>query len=159
MRRPILAVALSLTVASPASALSCLQPDIARSTLDAVRSQDSYRIVLGRMSYRAVTPPAEGTPGEAGRALSIPARFTGRALTAEGFTDDTQDDIILNITCVMQSCGSVEPNTRVLAFLRREGDKAVLDLDPCSQWLFPDPTEEQLETVRACVTGGDCPAD
>ena len=91
--------------------------------------------------------------------MSIPAQFEGKGLTSTGFDDAIEDDVILNITCMTGSCGSVEPGVETLVFLRQEDEKAVLDLDPCPNWVFPRPTDAQLDTVRECVTGEGCPAD
>ena len=58
----------------------------------------------------------------------------------------------------MGSCGTVEPRVEMLMFLRVDADSTVLELGPCPQWAFPEPTEAQKQTVLSCVTG-DCPSD
>ncbi|MBJ3761637.1 hypothetical protein ILP92_02585 [Maribius pontilimi] len=156
MTRVAVAIAACAALAAPpASALSCLKPDLARSYLAAEQSEDVYSVILGALEFDASAPPFNGT-----RALetSIPARINGRVLGQDGFANYISRNIVLQVSCVADAwCGSaMAPGSRVMAFLRHAGDGLVLDLDPCPQWLFADPSAEQVARVADCFTGGPC---
>ncbi|QFU10193.1 hypothetical protein PARPLA_00242 [Rhodobacteraceae bacterium THAF1] len=158
MIRSVLAAAAISLAAQPALALSCIVPDVARSTQAAMDSSETYRIVVGKFEFDTLSPPFDGTTLGDGEAASIPAQFNGYALTSDGFTDPTRDKVILNVTCMMQSCGGIGSGVETLAFLRSDGADPILELGPCPQWAFPTPTDAQKQTVLDCVTG-DCPTD
>ena len=146
---------LSLVVASgPAWALSCLRPSVASSTAQAMSAEDTFRIVVGRFDFDPVEPPTDGPPEETLRR----AEFDGRALTGDGFTAATTGEVMLRFGCAGPWCGSLEPGVETLAYLVQEEGAWVLDVEACPRWAFTDPTEAQLETVRACVSG-DCPEE
>ncbi|SPJ23091.1 hypothetical protein [Palleronia abyssalis] len=150
------ALLLSLVCAQPAFALSCLAPSVAQSTREAVQSDERYRIVLGTFTYDEVSLPADGTQG---RQTSIPAVFEGDALTLEGFDDPTKDQVVLQVECITNVCGSITPGVPTLAFLRQDGDDVVLDVNACPQWVFTDPSSQQIATVVECITGEGCPVE
>ena len=149
--------ALTAIMAHPVAALSCLVPDVARSTQEAIDADARYRIVSGTFTFDARIPPFDGTPLPDGQTVRVPARFGGAVLTDQGFTQRLTSDVTLNVDCMMQSCGSLAQGTETLAFLRMDGDALTLDLGPCPQWVFPAPTAAQKQTVVDCVAG-DCPA-
>lgn len=147
MIRPGLA-ALGCLLAGPAPALSCLAPDLARSTAQAVAAEETFRVVIGRFD---VDLPPNGTAGR------FPARFAGRGVTSDGLGPPVSGEVTIEIGCAGPWCGEKPPETEALAFLRREADAWVLYLGACPQWLFEAPTKAQVETVRSCVAG-NCPA-
>ncbi|WP_375261727.1 hypothetical protein [Palleronia sp.] len=147
---------LSLVAAQPALALSCLAPSVARSTVEAVSAEETFRIAVGSFFYDEVELPADGTSIEPTE-TSIPAVFDGHALTREGFTTEVSSEVVLQVECIGPSCGSVPADTEALAFFREVGGELVLDVNACPGWVFPEPTEAQLETVRNCVVDQDCP--
>lgn len=138
----------------PASALSCLRPTVAASTAQAVASDDTFRIVLGRFDFAPLEPPVAGPPEETERR----ADFEGSGLTADGFTAETTGEVMLRFGCTGAWCGSLEPGALTLAYLVQEDGGWALDIGACPMWAFADPTDAQLETVRTCVAG-DCPAE
>ena len=147
---------LSLVAAQPALALSCLAPSVARSAAEAVSADDTFHIAVGIFDYDEVELPI----GDASIELdetSIPAVFEGRALTQGGFTAEISGEVILHVECIGPSCGSVPVDTETLAFFRESAGEMVLDADACPNWLYPEPTEAQLETVQSCVLDRDCP--
>ena len=157
MRTVLATLALGL-IAQPVLALSCMAPDVARSTQAAMDSPDRYRIVSGILEFDPVTPPFDGTSLGDDETASFPARVSGYALTASGFDDTTQDRILVTTSCLMGSCGTVEPRVDMLMFLRVGENGPVLELGPCPQWAFAEPTDAQKQTVLSCIMG-DCPTD
>lgn len=146
---------LSLVAAQPAFALSCLAPSVARSAAEAVSAEEIFHIAVGTFAYDEVELPAGDASIEPAE-TSIPAVFEGRALTQAGFTGEISGEVILQVECIGPSCGSVPADTDTLAFFRESAGEMVLDVDACPNWVYPEPTEAQLETVRACVLDGDC---
>jgi hypothetical protein len=53
-------------------------------------------------------------------------------------------------------CGTLQPDTTVMAFARKDGENYTVELEACSGWVFPEPTEETLKQVVGCLRGNAC---
>ncbi len=146
-----LALMASLSAGS-AQALSCLQPDPARSYAQAAASDEAYLVVTGELTHDA----GSGTIQEA---TQVPARITGHFLQGSAFSEPMDIPVTLALSCVSVWCSSApESGTQVLAFLKETPRGYVLDLPPCGGWMFQDPRDDQIKAVTACHTGGTCEA-
>ncbi|PYE84552.1 hypothetical protein [Pseudoroseicyclus aestuarii] len=165
MPRLFPAVALALSVALPAqqaAALSCLAPDPLRSLQEAAASDETYRVLLGRLDFDAEALPVSGPAGPVAGLSEAPlvrAEFEGHALGAEGFDTAANGTLAIEPGCLGEVCGNAVPGEEVLIFARVTEAGMVIDLDPCQGWLQPAPSDAQQAQMAACVSGGeDCPA-
>jgi hypothetical protein len=153
-----LALATLLVAATQASALSCVVPDPAETFRLAQESPDRFLVLYGTLSADPsafVTDDTDPMPNPD----PVPGTFSGRSLTTEGFTRDASGPITLRPTCAASWCGGFPGTGPILAFARTTAEGLDLELDACSQWVFPDPPQEVLDLVAECLrAGGACPA-
>ncbi|EPX79767.1 hypothetical protein [Salipiger mucosus] len=157
MRRLATAVLLTLAVAQPALALSCMRPDLVRDFEEAAADPAEWIVVSGALRFDpADLPPAPGeTVTETGGG-EIAARMEGMALSGEGFTIPFDREITLRLTCAGPWCGSVRPGAH-LAFLKHEPPGYTMIVGACPGRVWPDPTPAMEAQLTACMQG-DCPA-
>lgn len=155
MRAVALLAALGLALpATPADALSCRRPDVARSYQMADAAPDTYIIVLGELDFDTSRLPTGSGPGK--KAVKLPARLHGRTITRADFSDWIDRTITLNVQCVSAWCGSVPRGEDMLMFLRQTGDSYTLDAGPCQGLVFIRPDWGMIDTARRCLRGGPC---
>ena len=156
MIRTALALAASLA-ANQAAALSCIPPDVARTFTEAAKSEDTYMILLGRFDVPPGALPELDLSDNDPEPVSVQAMFRGQQLQADGSFDGALSvPVLLAQSCAGPWCGQMAQDQRMLAFVRQTETGLVLDVEPCDQWHFARPTDEMLETLGACVTGGEC---
>lgn len=143
--------ALAASLAQPAVALSCRAPSVEGSYADAAEAEAVYSVVLGRFEFEPVPPRADG---EMEADMAVPAIFDGRLLGPDGFVTQMREPLILQIDCASSWCGEIEPRTEVLAFVEQSADGLSVEIGPCPQWVFANPTQTQIDTVTACTTEG-----
>lgn len=150
----LLTFALALAT-TQASALSCLPPDPIRAFQVAFQSGDEYLILKGRFAFDASGLPDAEVAGILVLPQPVPAEFVGFSLTLDGFTNDIAGPITLMPTCIGAFCGGLQPGTDIIAFARRQGTGYVVEVDPCSGWMFtPDAVTEAV--LSACIRGESC---
>lgn len=159
MKRPMIAAITALAASTgQAQALSCVRPDVARSFLEAVHSGRSNAVVHGRVSLDTGLLPRRNplSPNDMPPRTRIPGRLEGRSLGKAGFTAEFDAPLSVDILCQGPWCGSVSPNVPQLLFVEKTGEGFVLAAEPCGQFQFPQPTPDQLKTVRFCMRGAAC---
>lgn len=159
---------------APAQALSCLPHDVARTYEQAARSDETYIVVHGTLTFDESRLPKtdwqnqQKTPPN----TLIPARLEGMSLTRKGFVARFNRPIMLNVQCLGPWCASAKSGTDYLAFLRRTGAPSglgasgqsasggsyQLDINACGGMGFAAPSGQALETVVECFRGGPCHA-
>lgn len=147
---------LAFGTSSPAVALSCLRPDVAKTYTQAAQAEEKYVVVHGDLSFDAARlPRAEGN--ESPELTRIPARLKGHALSKSGFDHAFDREITLEVACFGPWCGGAAPNHPYLAFVMYDDNAGyTLSIDPCGGMVFPDPTAEILDKVQRCNRGGTC---
>ncbi|WP_120499964.1 hypothetical protein [Roseovarius sp. EL26] len=156
-RNLILATALA-ACAQPALSLSCLPPDVARTFKTASEVEDLYVIVHGVLSFDEKRVPKEdfdnqeNTPPD----TFVPATLKGRSLGLDGYSQSFDQDITLNVRCFGPWCGGARSGIEYLAFLKKDDDGYLLELDPCGGMGFGQPTKEMLDTSALCMRGNIC---
>ena len=156
MIRNALALA-ALLAANQAAALSCIPPDVARSFIEVAEAEETYIILLGRFDVPPGALPAPDLSDNDPEPVSVQAMFRGQQLQADGSFDGALGlPVTLAQSCAGPWCGQMAQDQRTLAFVRQTEKGLVLDVAPCAQFHFVRPTQEMLETLAACVTGGDC---
>jgi len=145
----------------PAFALSCIQPDLARTYQQASAAKEVYIIVQGSLSFDEGRLPVvdynnqENTPHN----TYIPARLLGQSLTLNGFDAAFDQSITLNAKCFGPWCANPASGLPYLAFLERTEAGYMLVLDPCGGFGFPEPTEAVKAKAVICFQGGACAPD
>ena len=150
IRRFALIATLFLTLPGTANALSCARPDVARSFHIANKASETYLIVLGEIEYLGKSLRKSTRPE------TRKARLRARAITRTGFSAWLDRDITVNITCAGPWCGSIPQGERLLIFLRQSAAGDVIDAQPCAQFVFTDPGQAEMRTLRSCLSGGHC---
>lgn len=154
-----LAAALALA-ASQATALSCIEPDVRNTYQAAAESTQRFAILLGQVELSRpalirgdtyIENPDDVPPDSIGQ-------LAGGAIRADGtFSADSIIPVAYSVMCHGPWCGNLESRSTVLAFVRiNDDDSLTLDVGPCNDWHFVDPSEEMLEQLSACVQGGAC---
>ncbi|MCR8548780.1 hypothetical protein M4578_13160 [Salipiger sp. P9] len=144
----------AVSVAPPASALSCMAADVTQDFANAAASPDNWVVVEGALDFDPALAPPPAADGQ-GRPASFEARFSGMALAGAGFIQPFDRPVTVRLTCSAHWCGSVTPG-RYLAFLKQEAHGYALIVGPCPTFLHRDPTEAQKATVASCFAKGGC---
>jgi hypothetical protein len=149
LRHLALAATIGLA-AGPATALSCLRPDLERSYTWADERPELFVLALGslvRTGPDAPDGPASDNP-QARVSYTFPARFEGRLANAEGFTAERAFDVTVEVDCQSVWCGGDSLSEYGLYFFRRDGEDAhSLEAGLCGGFFFGNPEEHQLIEV------------
>jgi len=157
IRQTCLALALA-ALATPALALSCRPPDVARTYHSAAEAEAAYVVVHGTLDFDERRLPKADMSDQASIPPStrIPAQITGQALTLSGFDHAFDRQITLDLRCFGPWCAGAVSGIPYLAFLQRTDAGYVLELDPCGGFGFSEPTDEMLTRVEGCYQGKAC---
>lgn len=148
MKKILVLSALALCVATQASALSCLRPDVVRSYNKAADADVSFAILLGEFDFAA---PSDGN---AEQGQQVTAQFTGQAMSAQGFDGINPMDVDLLTTCSGSWCGHFPPaGTEVLAFAQQTPNGFIVSMSACGGSVFD---AGLAPIVEACVLGQEC---
>jgi len=155
--RSIVLALIIATSASPATALSCLRPDIASSFDRAAQAEESYVILHGQFDFDggAMAGATMTDNNRTDDPASLPAIFTGQMLTPDGFSDVPDQMVTLQSTCAGPWCGGMGPGVK-LAFVQQIGSDLILYLGACGGNAFDDPTPADLDLVTSCLRGVGC---
>ncbi|WP_158269979.1 hypothetical protein [Litoreibacter ponti] len=147
------ALALSLG-ASQAAALSCLRPDPVAAFKTVAEADQTFFIVNGQFAFdtAGIPDPFKGPPQE----VAVDATFRGKLLTSEGFTEDVQAPVTINLDCAGPWCARMSPNTDYMAFVLRTDTGLIFNVDPCYSFAFPNPKADAIKAVEQCAAGGEC---
>ncbi|MFQ6553713.1 hypothetical protein AAD018_015355 [Aestuariibius insulae] len=141
-------------IAGEAAALSCMQVTLEDAYEQAAASEETYHVVEGTFAFDSKKAPSFAETGQAPEGAELPARFEGMALNTDGFTTEVETEVTLAITCAGPWCGGIEPDVPLIAFLRVDDDRLVLDATPCGGSAFGQPDEAMRQTLLDCVDGG-----
>ncbi|WP_101067529.1 hypothetical protein [Roseovarius salinarum] len=140
----------------PALALSCLPRDAPYLYQQADAAEAAYVVVHGRLTFDESRLPRANAEDQSDSETRLPARFTGKALSREGFVVPFDRPITLVVECFGVWCPSPESGTEHLAFLRRRDGGHDLVLDPCGGMALSAPSREQRDRIVQCFRGGPC---
>ncbi|SLN30913.1 hypothetical protein [Pseudooctadecabacter jejudonensis] len=145
-------IAMSGVVATQATALSCLAPDIADTYRAVEAAPEAYVVVKGIFDFP--TPPSSATDDiNAPLIIRYEASFDGIALTRNGFTAPTNLDVVVTHDCAAAWCGSLVADIDTIAFLERTATGYAITVGPCGGQAFHAPDAAMIRTVEACATG------
>ena len=156
MLKTALICLMALSLPGNALALSCMQPNMARSFNDKAADTQVWMLVEGKFVaelalsdlLRLPPPrPGEPVPQQESRTVTASAQFTGRQL---GGTHSTplETQVSLEVSCLTPWCGSFPPvGTSVLAFLAvGDGGNLTLRSGLCPGAFQAQPTPKQVAT-------------
>ena len=152
--KSFLLAALTLALASPAFALSCMPPDAVQLYEAARDSDDTYVVVRGRID---LSEPAKAPEPETEIPAITQAVMSGYALTQHGFGALFHRKIEIRATCLGPWCGSADGFKREqIAMLRVDGnDVYTLMAGPCGgrsmEW-----TKDGERRLLECHRTGNC---
>jgi len=148
-------------LAGPATALSCVKPDVARTYQELDAASETYVAVHGRLFFDPAGLPEGGAENQQSTPASteLPAWLSGRSLSPAGFVTRFEKPIVLDVRCLGPWCPSAEPGAEVLAFVEAREGGHVLVLDPCYGKVFFEPGEQMLERAASCMRGEGCAPD
>ncbi|MEM6938512.1 MAG: hypothetical protein AAF943_13870 [Pseudomonadota bacterium] len=153
-----LCFAFMLCSSTPAFALSCLAPEVARSYDRFAADPADYVIVRGRISLEGKLPRALSPSQSFPDVTLVPARLVGKSLTQEGFRLPFDKELTLEVSCLGPWCGSLADGEDVLAFVRRSEGAYYLAVPPCGGSAFGAPKAAQIKRVKLCHQRGVCPS-
>jgi len=144
------------------AALSCIAPDLARTMEDAKASDKLYHIIVGEFTLvsKQELPRKNNVPGWSGPDFPNPVRaemrFDGYSLASSAYADQPLSDFRLDAetSCAAHWCGGLPAEDKTfIAFIEarpgHKGQKPILTLGPCPQYLFwAQPGGQQVETLR-----------
>ena len=148
---------LAMLAPVPALALSCIAPSVERTFHEVNDAPESYVAVHGRLTLDTQKMPRDGsTQYQPPKMTKVPATLNGFSLDSAGFHLPFEHDITLEVACFGPWCGSVANGADVLAFVRREGGRYALAINPCGGHVFTPVKSAQLLKVQQCFNGGTC---
>lgn len=147
----------ALSGASPALALSCMQPDVANSYTWAAEAEAPYVVLLGEFQFRAGTKSRGNSDGQT--VPPVVAQFSGRSLGDGGFTRPFSGAVTLAPACAGPWCAGLPEPGIGLAFAEVMADGTYqVALGPCGGRYFPGPRAGEAARVEACHRGERCDA-
>lgn len=152
--KPLLLALLSLTIASPALALSCMRPDAVQLYEMARDSKDTYVAVRGRID---LSEPAQDPVPDTEIPTITQAVMSGYSLTTHAFGAIFNSKIEIRATCLGPWCGSAESfKGEQIAMLRVDpGNVYTLMAGPCGgqalEW-----TKDGEQRLLDCHRTGKC---
>ncbi|QQA42639.1 hypothetical protein [Pelagovum pacificum] len=154
---PLILATASLLAATQASALSCLRPDPATAFQRAADASEEYVVLNGTFTFDETAMPGDVTPdGPEAPPAHVPATFSGNYLTADGFVETYEGPLTLAPVCAGPWCGSLDAPADMLAFALLQDGAMTVEISPCYDMVFTDPSREALMKVVSCMQGGDC---
>ncbi|PIE13226.1 MAG: hypothetical protein CSA70_06595 [Rhodobacterales bacterium] len=155
-----LALTLGLGTTGAARALSCVPWDVQSAYLEIAADPEPYVIARGTVTFNEKQlPKVDWNNQQNTRPLTrIKARFHGKSLTPNGFTNRFKTPITLNIRCFGPWCAGMASGIDYLAFLHKTGTGTGYELTvtPCGGHAFGTPSREMIKAVRTCFNGGRC---
>ncbi|SPF79247.1 hypothetical protein ALP8811_03186 [Aliiroseovarius pelagivivens] len=153
--------ALFLALPGPALALSCMPYNAIAAFQDAAKSDDSYVVVHGTLSFdESKLPKVDWQNQEDVKPDNfLSGRIDGQSLTRAGFTAQFVHDIDINVQCAGPWCSGLTNGAKYLVYLKRDDGNYLLETNPCGGFAFQDPDAATLSKVTACLQGKRCDPD
>lgn len=155
----LLACLVAICAPLPALALSCAEPSVARGFHAASAAPETYVVVHGRLSFDEGALPKGMTDPAPPKQTKLPARITGTSLSMAGFIHHFDREITLEVLCFGPWCGGAVDGMGVLAFVEKADGRYTMTIDPCGGFVYPNPSEDQINTIQQCFRGESCLLD
>lgn len=155
MKSLLLAAALA-TVSAQAQALSCMRPDPIATFQQLAAAPESYFVLYGELTFDEADLPEGVSMNQFREPDPIAARFEGKGLTREGFTNDYYSDVTLQVGCAGPWCGSARSGVDAIYFVAATDPPVTMQAGPCGGMIFEEPSDAVLEMLTSCMQGGAC---
>ncbi|PJI93095.1 hypothetical protein BC777_1963 [Yoonia maricola] len=156
--KPVLLAAALAAVAGPGHALSCMRPDPIETFQRLAAAPESYFVLYGRLTFDEADLPAGVSMDQSREPGPIAARFEGKGLTRQGFTNDYYSDVTLQIGCAGPWCGSARSGIDAVYFVEATDPPVTMRAGACGGMIFEEPSDAVLEMLTSCMQGGACSA-
>ncbi len=154
--KPLIAAAMLATISAQAQALSCLRPDPITTFQALAAAPESYFVLFGQLTFDEADLP-EGVSTDQTRAPApIQARFVGKGLTRNGFTNTYQSDVLLQVGCAGPWCGSARSGVDAVYFVQASDPPVTMQAEPCGGMIFENPAQVTLDMLTSCMRGDAC---
>ncbi|WP_019955953.1 hypothetical protein [Yoonia vestfoldensis] len=157
--RGLVWIATLLALAGQAQALSCMRTDAISTFEDLAAAPEAYFVLHGVLTFDESGLPPFVQQDPVSDPAPLQAQFTGKGLTAQGFSKDYTGPVTLQITCAGPWCGRVQSGQDAIVFVPADDPALTVTAGPCGGRLFYDPTPETLAMLTACMQGGVCSAE
>jgi hypothetical protein len=143
------AIAAMIALAGPASALSCMPPDLDRSFQHAAEAEEGYGLFYGDIEVdKNTVPQFRGNP----QPYTAEGIFRGQAVYANGLSPEYVQPITIEVECMGMWCGSAYDVDDAILFVELDDQgEMTLEIDACPQWVFHSPAEADLEKMIALI--------
>ena len=131
-----------------------IRPDPLQTFAQIAAAPEDYYVLYGTLTFDQSAVPKGLRDVTEPMPLPIPAQFTGKGLTQDGFTSDFVSPAQLQIGCVTNYCGTAQSDVMALYFVRVDQTPITMTADPCGGMIFPEPTRAVLDQMTACMQGG-----
>lgn len=156
MTRLALAALLSVSLAHPAAALSCLRPSVQATFAAASEAEAQYVLAVGRITLLpGETIPSTGEDPNARKGYTVRAQLVGELASATGFDEPASFPLDVQVDCAGAWCGGVPVVERMLVFVERRDGRNLLVEGPCPLWALRA-TPEVVAQAEACLRGEAC---
>ncbi len=160
MLRKLLLTGISLCLPLQAHALSCMRWDAIDVYNRAAEAEERYVIVRGRFLRDGPDRLIEDTQEVEGMPVpyTYDALFFGEIGSRVGFRTPVELEVEINVTCAASWCGfPPDDGHDMLAFLQVDNNRNYsLISGPCPFSLIPEPTDEILDQIVACMRSQNC---
>lgn len=154
-----IALVLALLSPMPALALSCLPPSVERSYAEFDAAEETYVVVLGRLTLNTKRlPKGMKVDRQPPRLTRVDGKLHGHSLTSAGFSLPFEQNVTLEVACFGPWCGGAKNGENVLAFVRKDPEGYAVAINPCGGSVFGQPKPAMLKKVRKCFAQKDCSA-
>lgn len=152
MKRLGLTAMFLAVLASQASALSCLPPNIARTFNQVNDAPDVYVMGLGVLTATGQIPKyKEGKPRH------ISAQFKAVFLGTSGLSAEQDMAVTVDAICYASWCGGFpKTDEKMIAFLKKTGAGYRLESNPCDGHFKIAPSPKEIRLLQKCLKRGGC---
>lgn len=154
--KPLLFAAALASIGVQAQALSCLRPDPVATFQRLAAAPESYFVLYGQLTFDQADLPPGVSQDQMRTPDPIAARFTGKGLTREGFTNPYESDVTLQIGCAGPWCGSARRGVDAIYFVEATDPPVTMQAGPCGGMIFEEPSEAVLDMLTSCMQGAAC---
>jgi hypothetical protein len=155
MKQILLAAALAM-ISGQAHALSCMRPDPIETFQQVAAAPESYYVLYGELTFDETLLPPGVLDNQARSPDPIPAQFSGKGLTQQGFTSDYVSPVTLQISCAGPWCGSARSGGNAIYFVEATNPPVTMIAGACGGRIFEDPPQAVLDMLTSCMQGGAC---
>ncbi|MDP5084958.1 MAG: hypothetical protein NWQ23_06010 [Yoonia sp.] len=154
--RPIFFAAVLAMLGGQSQALSCLRPDPITTFQQLAAAPEGYFVLYGRLTFDEGALPAGTSMDQSRVPEPIAARFAGKGLTRDGFTNTYVSDVTLQVGCLGPWCGSARSGVDAIYFVEATDPPVTMQAQPCGEMIFENPSQATLDMLTSCMQGGAC---